>query len=435
MRLALDAQTDQARRLLERLAPEIGDDLARELLDGRPGHRGRDRRPARAGRPAARGARADRGSRGPGRPAPAGPGRRPRPPGRLDHRRRRLGVRHRLRRPRPGPVVGPQRQHPRPRHRGLLEHRRPVLEGDAARRRGQVRGGRQGHRQEGPRRDRALVRQRLRRPDLDGRQRSADHQGAARSRCLAGSVAGDRLQHLHRPRHRHVEVDDPPEGRGQERLLAAVPLPPVRGRGRQAVQARLDDAVDPDRRLRRRPRRASPSCSERIRNGRPSSRTLAQADADERWRYYEQLAGIERTVPHRPSTRSRDRARGRERRRLPVRERRRPAHDRRPRDPLPRAGAPLADRRFGRAAQRGPGHGPSLERAGVGAIVLPSLFEEEILAEEIELDRSLEQGTEHFAEALDYFPRRPARSQAPPTATWPPWRESRPRSRSPSSQA
>ncbi len=45
-----------------------------------------------------------------------------------------------------------------------------------------------------------------------------------------------------------------------------------------------------------------------------------------------------------------------------------------------------------------------LDRAGVGAIVLPSLFEEEILAEELELDRSLEQGTEHFAEALDYFP-------------------------------
>ncbi len=45
-----------------------------------------------------------------------------------------------------------------------------------------------------------------------------------------------------------------------------------------------------------------------------------------------------------------------------------------------------------------------LERAGVGAIVLPSLFEEEILAEEIELNRALEQGTEQFAEALDYFP-------------------------------
>jgi pyruvate-ferredoxin/flavodoxin oxidoreductase len=32
MRLALDAQTDQARRLLERLAPEVGDGLAREIL-------------------------------------------------------------------------------------------------------------------------------------------------------------------------------------------------------------------------------------------------------------------------------------------------------------------------------------------------------------------------------------------------------------------
>jgi dihydroorotate dehydrogenase (fumarate) len=45
-----------------------------------------------------------------------------------------------------------------------------------------------------------------------------------------------------------------------------------------------------------------------------------------------------------------------------------------------------------------------LEAAGVGAIVLPSLFEEEILTEELELNSSLEQGTEHFAEALDYFP-------------------------------
>jgi dihydroorotate dehydrogenase (fumarate) len=45
-----------------------------------------------------------------------------------------------------------------------------------------------------------------------------------------------------------------------------------------------------------------------------------------------------------------------------------------------------------------------LEAAGVGAIVLPSLFEEEILAEELGLSNALEQGTEHFAEALDYFP-------------------------------
>ena len=45
-----------------------------------------------------------------------------------------------------------------------------------------------------------------------------------------------------------------------------------------------------------------------------------------------------------------------------------------------------------------------LEAAGAGAIVMPSLFEEEIENEEIELAASLEQGTEGFAEALDYFP-------------------------------
>ena len=45
-----------------------------------------------------------------------------------------------------------------------------------------------------------------------------------------------------------------------------------------------------------------------------------------------------------------------------------------------------------------------LEQAGAAAIVLPSLFEEEILNEEIELNRSLEAGTDSFAEALDYFP-------------------------------
>jgi dihydroorotate dehydrogenase (fumarate) len=45
-----------------------------------------------------------------------------------------------------------------------------------------------------------------------------------------------------------------------------------------------------------------------------------------------------------------------------------------------------------------------VEEAGASAIVMPSLFEEEILHEEIELTRSLEAGSEHFAEALDYFP-------------------------------
>jgi dihydroorotate dehydrogenase (fumarate) len=51
-----------------------------------------------------------------------------------------------------------------------------------------------------------------------------------------------------------------------------------------------------------------------------------------------------------------------------------------------------------------PGAAAKLEEAGAAAIVLPSLFEEEILNEEIQLNRSLEAGTEQFAEALAYFP-------------------------------
>jgi dihydroorotate dehydrogenase (fumarate) len=45
-----------------------------------------------------------------------------------------------------------------------------------------------------------------------------------------------------------------------------------------------------------------------------------------------------------------------------------------------------------------------VEEAGASAIVMPSLFEEEILRDEIELNRSLEAGSDRFAEALDYFP-------------------------------
>ncbi len=49
-----------------------------------------------------------------------------------------------------------------------------------------------------------------------------------------------------------------------------------------------------------------------------------------------------------------------------------------------------------------------IEDAGAAAVVLPSLFEEEILHEEVELTRALEAGSEHFAEALDYFPAVPS---------------------------
>ncbi len=45
-----------------------------------------------------------------------------------------------------------------------------------------------------------------------------------------------------------------------------------------------------------------------------------------------------------------------------------------------------------------------LEEAGVSAIVMYSLFEEQIIHESLELDYFLNQGTESFAESLTYFP-------------------------------
>jgi dihydroorotate dehydrogenase (fumarate) len=45
-----------------------------------------------------------------------------------------------------------------------------------------------------------------------------------------------------------------------------------------------------------------------------------------------------------------------------------------------------------------------LEDAGAAAVVLPSLFEEEIVHESLQVDRLLRSGAESFAEALSYFP-------------------------------
>jgi dihydroorotate dehydrogenase (fumarate) len=45
-----------------------------------------------------------------------------------------------------------------------------------------------------------------------------------------------------------------------------------------------------------------------------------------------------------------------------------------------------------------------LEEAGVAAIVLPSLFEEQIIHEALRLDRDYLRGTESYAEALSYLP-------------------------------
>ncbi len=117
---------------------------------------------------------------------------------------------------------------------------------------------------------------------------------------------------------------------------------------------------------------------------------LAQADADERWRYYEQLAGIHRSVPHLTTTSARPpggngtgergrRAAGGQREGRPG-----VTVDLRTRylgldlrSPLVASSSPLTGEIA--SARR-------LEAAGAAAIVLPSLFEEEILNEEIQLN-------------------------------------------------
>ena len=150
MRLAVDQHMELARKLLTSWRPQIGDELARGDSDRRSSAPKRKFAAQRERVAELKGSLAgDRTTAGEAAPA--------RSPTtwseeRLDRRRRRLGLRHRLRRPGPRAGDGPQREHPGARHRGLFEHRRPSVEVDAARRRGQVRRRRQASRQEGPRR-------------------------------------------------------------------------------------------------------------------------------------------------------------------------------------------------------------------------------------------------------------------------------------------
>ncbi len=145
--LGMRLTTRQADRVRARAgrtdcATPIGSDLADGAARRRPVRRGRHQRPARAGCHAQ------------GSAAQASNERRRRATcsaladmlvrrERVDHGRRRLGLRHRLRRPRPRAGQRPQRQRAGPRHRGLLQHRRPGVQGHAARRGRQVRRRRQ----------------------------------------------------------------------------------------------------------------------------------------------------------------------------------------------------------------------------------------------------------------------------------------------------
>ena len=228
MRLALDAQTRHARRLLASWRRAVGADLvARDPRRRRrtteaeiaaQRERGRRRSATALGR--------DRTATARRRPPAARPDRRAHAPGRVDHRRRRLGLRHRLRRPRPRPVApaatstsscSTPRSTPTPAARP--RRRRRAARSPSSPRRARPRG----------KKDLGAIARAYGNVYVAqiaiGANDAADDQGAARGRRVARAVAGDRLLDLHRPRHRHGDVDEPPEGRRQVRLLAAVPLP------------------------------------------------------------------------------------------------------------------------------------------------------------------------------------------------------------------
>ena len=124
---------------------------------------------------------------------------------------------------------------------------------------------------------------------------------------------------------------------------------------------------------------------------------LAQADVDERWRYYEQLAGVERNVPvdeHESVVDARSRGgAGREGRVMTALQ-------------TTYLGLEL---RTPLVASPSPATGKldtllRLEDAGVGAVVLPSLFEEEVESEAITFHERRETGAGVSGEAMDYFP-------------------------------
>ncbi len=98
----------------------------------------------------------------------------------LGHRRRRLGLRHRLRRHRPRHGAEPRREPAGPGYRGVLQHRRTVLQVHSHLRGGQVRRRRQAGGQEGPGRHPDELWLCVRGPGGHGRRPGPDPQGHPR---------------------------------------------------------------------------------------------------------------------------------------------------------------------------------------------------------------------------------------------------------------
>jgi pyruvate-ferredoxin/flavodoxin oxidoreductase len=168
LRLAADRHTEIARRRALELRGDLGAELVDAILEAPQRYESEATGPPH--RPGCR--------RSAQRPRP------PDPPQRLDRRRRRLGLRHRLRRARPRAGLRAKRQCPGPRHRGVFEHRRADVEGHAPGRGGQVRGRRQDDPHQGPRPAGDRAGERVRRARGDGRRPPADADRPARGRGL-----------------------------------------------------------------------------------------------------------------------------------------------------------------------------------------------------------------------------------------------------------
>ncbi len=184
LRLAADRHTELARRRLAELRRRAGCRAGGGDPGGATAARVRAACTARTGCRAA--AKARRAGRTGGR-RPAQRARSPDPAQRMDRRRRRLGVRHWLGRPGSRAGQRARRQRAGARHRGLLQHRRADVQGDAARRGREVRRSGQDRAHEGPRAAGDRVRQRVRRAGRDGRRSPADAAGpSARPRPTTG---------------------------------------------------------------------------------------------------------------------------------------------------------------------------------------------------------------------------------------------------------
>ena len=146
----------------------------------------------------------------------------------MGHRRRRLGLRHRLRRTGPCACLGRTDQDSRHGHRVLLQHRRPDLQSHTALMCRQIFGRRQIDPQKESRPHDDDLWQRLCGFGSSRSQLSADHRRARRGRTLSRPGHSHSLLSVYQPRH--TSGTRPLHHRGAScrrgRLLAALSLQP-----------------------------------------------------------------------------------------------------------------------------------------------------------------------------------------------------------------